>query len=73
MDKIKDSLKQLDEQQLELEAERFRREIFNLRLSKATSAVNDTSQMSKLRRNLARTLTYLGQKRRQRVDQGASQ
>lgn len=72
MDKAKENLKQLDERQLELEAERFRREIFGLRLSSATSAVNDTSQTRKLRKNLARALTFLAQKKRKQADEGAS-
>lgn len=54
-----EKLNKLDAQQLKEKLEGFRRELFQLRLTSSTSAVRDISQFKKLRKNIARALTYL--------------
>ena len=43
----------------------LRRELFSLRLNASTAHVKDYSQFGKLRRSIARALTYLDQKQSQ--------
>jgi ribosomal protein L29 len=62
MNKIKEELKQLNQQELLTRVDALRRELFSLTLNSKTSHVKDNSQFKKIRRNLARALTYLGQK-----------
>jgi len=62
MNKQREELKQLDASQLKEKADGFRRELFQLRLTSATSAVTNIAQFKKLKKNIARTLTYLRQK-----------
>lgn len=56
-------IKQSTEQELVDKAEGFRRELFQLRLNATTAHVKDYSQFKKVRKKLARALTYLQQKR----------
>ena len=62
MNKIKEELKQLDKQALVTKVDALRRELFSLNLNAKTAHVKDNSQFQKVRKNLARALTYLGQK-----------
>jgi large subunit ribosomal protein L29 len=58
----KQELKALSPDQLTAKADDLRRELFSLRLRAATTPVKDYTQYKKLRREIARTLTYLRQK-----------
>lgn len=60
--KIKDEFKQLEPKGLALKLDALRRDLFSLRLNSSTSHVKDYSQFKKNRKNIARILTYLGQK-----------
>lgn len=62
MNKEKEALKKASEQELAQGAELLRREYFTLKLNAVTAHVKDYSQFKKLRKNIARTLTYLRQK-----------
>ncbi len=62
MNKQKEEFKQLSAEQLREKSDLFRRELFQLRLTSTTSAVQDISQFKKLKKNIARTLTFLRQK-----------
>lgn len=64
---FKNSLKQLNEQQLIEEVEKLRRELFSLKLAVVSSPPKDTMQFAKLRKNIARTLTYLRDKQNQKM------
>ena len=61
--KTMNDLKNLDVSMLELEAKGLRQELFNLKLSKLTGQVKDTSQYKKLRIAVARVNTVLTMKR----------
>ena len=58
----KEDLKKLNADQLKEKVESYRRELFSLKLTAATAHVKDFSQFNKLRKNLARVLTYMHQK-----------
>jgi ribosomal protein L29 len=62
MNKLKNQLKQLDAAQLSVEVEKLRRELFSLRLAVITSPAKDYKQPRRMRKNIARGLTYLQQK-----------
>ena len=67
MSKINNLRKELQDisvTDLEQKVETFRRELFSLRLQAVTTPVKDYKQFSKLRKDIARVLTYL-QKRNQ--------
>lgn len=57
--KIKEELKELTNDQLREKLESFRKEYFTLKLNAANAQVKDHSQFKELRKNIARTLTYL--------------
>ncbi len=59
---INEELKNLSSDELELRIDDWRRQLLGLRLSSVTSHVKDYSQFKKIRRNIARGLTLLGQK-----------
>ncbi len=61
MNKEKDEFKKLNTDQLKEKIENLRRDLFSLKLTTATSHVKDYSQFKKLKKNLARALTYLNQ------------
>ena len=63
MKNVKEALKKLDAAQLEQEIERLRREVFTLKLASVTAPPKDVSQQRKLRKDLARALTFARQKR----------
>jgi large subunit ribosomal protein L29 len=58
-------LRQLSVEELERRAEELRRSLFNLRLRMTTKEVEDTSKIRYERRDLARVLTVLTEKRRE--------
>jgi len=60
--KVNNELKALSELELIAKADDLRRELFSLRLHSKTSPVENFTQFKKLRRNIARVLTYLRQK-----------
>jgi len=62
MNKEMTELNQLNVEQLTEKVEFFRRELFALRLNAGTTHIKDYSQFKKLRKNLARSLTYLHKK-----------
>jgi len=59
--KAREDLKDLDKNELKIKVEAFRKELFGLRLNVSTTHIKDYSQFMKLRRSVARTLTYLKQ------------
>ena len=59
MNSIKQDLKSLDEQQLAQKLNEFRQELFKLRLTSVTAPIKDNKQVGKLRKNIARALTFL--------------
>lgn len=59
MNKEKNELKNLNAAQIKEKIESYRRELFSLRLTSATSHIKDNSQFNKLRKNIARALTFL--------------
>jgi len=65
MDKVKNLLKQLDETQLKAETDKLRRELFTLKLAVISSPPKDYMQFHRIKKNIARALTYLRQKQLQ--------
>ncbi len=61
--KMMEELVQCTYEQLTEKVDGWRRELFGLRLSSASSHVKDVSQYKKLRRNIARGLTLMEQKK----------
>jgi ribosomal protein L29 len=62
MNKNKLILEAMDVQELHKHLEGLRSELFGLRLNAATSHVKDYSQFKKMRRAIARALTYAQRK-----------
>ena len=60
--KASEELKNLEAKELLKKVEEWRRELFSLRLNATTAHVKNHSQFKKLRKNIARGLTLLGQK-----------
>jgi large subunit ribosomal protein L29 len=60
--KIKQELKQLDSKQLQEKLENLRRELFSVRLNAQTSHMKDYSQFTRIRKDIARVLTFMKQK-----------
>ncbi|MFZ5954090.1 MAG: 50S ribosomal protein L29 [Candidatus Dependentiae bacterium] len=60
--KIKEEFAQMSVEQLAEKLENLRRELFSLRLNASTAHIKDYSQFKKMRRNIARTLTAIGQR-----------
>jgi ribosomal protein L29 len=58
----KDEIKKLSEKALRENVESWRKELFNLKLSAASTHVKDNSQFKKLRVMIAQGLTYLRKK-----------
>jgi ribosomal protein L29 len=52
----------LNDQELKVKVDGWRRELFGLRLNSVAAHVKDFSQFKKLRKNIARGLTILTQK-----------
>ncbi len=59
---INKELKELSKAELELKIDNWMRQLLSLRLSSVSSHVKDYSQFKKVRKNIARGLTFLGQK-----------
>jgi len=59
---LKNDLSQLKVDDLKERLDALRRELFSLRINAATAHVKDYSQFKKLRKNIARAETFLGQK-----------
>ncbi len=62
MNKVKKELKTLSGSELISKIDELRRELFSLRLHSVTSPVKDNKQFKKLKKNIARALTYFRQK-----------
>jgi len=60
--KEKEQLKDLGEKELMEKVDFYKRELFGVRLNSMTAHVKDYSQFKKLKRSVARALTYLNQK-----------
>lgn len=56
-------VRQLDVEELERRLAESRRELFNLRFQHATGQLENTGQLKEVRKNIARLLTVLTQKR----------
>lgn len=61
------TLKEMSVSELEQKLDDLRRELFNTQLNAATTHLKDYSQFSKLKKNIARVLTYINQKKRDRA------
>ncbi|ABG05091.1 LSU ribosomal protein L29P [Rubrobacter xylanophilus DSM 9941] len=59
-------LRELDVEELERRLAETRRELFNLRFQHATGQLENTGQLREVRRNIARLLTVLNQKRQEK-------
>lgn len=62
MSKEKLDFKNMSVNELASKADELRRELFSLRLHAATSSVKDNTKFKKLRKDIARSLTFLNQK-----------
>jgi len=62
LEKERDHLKQMSSKELAEKVDFLKKELFKIRLNSMTTHVKDYSQFKKLRRGVARTLTYLKQK-----------
>ena len=60
--KFKDEVKQLDAEGLKSRLDTVRRELFNIQLHATTAHVKDYSQFKKLKKDVARVLTFVHQK-----------
>ncbi len=58
-------VRELGVDELERRVAETRRELFNLRFQHATGQLENTGQLQKVRRNIARLLTVLNQKQRE--------
>jgi large subunit ribosomal protein L29 len=58
-------VRELDIDELEQRVAETRRELFNLRFQHATGQLENTGQLKEIRRNIARLLTVLNQKRQE--------
>jgi ribosomal protein L29 len=65
LNQIKDELIGLSSQELDAKIDQYRQELFTLRINALTTHVKDVSQFEKLRKNVARGLTYKQQKEQQ--------
>jgi large subunit ribosomal protein L29 len=59
-------VRELDVEELERRAAETRRELFNLRFQHATGQLENTGQIKEVRKNIARILTVLNQKKQER-------
>ena len=60
--KDREDFKSMEAGELKTKIESVRRELFSLRLNASTAHVKDYSQFSKLRKKVARAMTYLSKK-----------
>lgn len=56
-----DEIKKMNNAELEKNITAWRKELFDLRLSAASTHIKDNSQFKKLRQNIARALTCLSE------------
>ncbi|HZW61740.1 MAG TPA: 50S ribosomal protein L29 [Candidatus Babeliales bacterium] len=61
-DVTKKELEQLSLSDLKVKIDALRRELFSLRINATTSHIKDYSQFKKLRKDIARALTYIKHK-----------
>ena len=66
--KFKQSVRQLGMQDLSKKLEELRHELLNLRLNSAPAHVKDYSQFKKLRRDVARVMVIMHQKKLQQEE-----
>jgi large subunit ribosomal protein L29 len=59
-------VRELDIDELERRLAATRRELFNLRFQHATGQLENTGQLTQVRKNIARILTVLNQKQQER-------
>lgn len=59
-------VRELDVEELERRVAEARRELFNLRFQHATGQLENTGQIREVRKNIARILTVLNQKKQER-------
>ncbi len=59
-------VRELDIEELERRLADTRRELFNLRFQHATGQLENTGQLTQVRKNIARILTVLNQKQQER-------
>ncbi len=59
-------VRELDVEELERRLADTRRELFNLRFQHATGQLENTGQLTQVRKNIARILTVLNQKQQER-------
>ena len=62
VEKERENYRGLGPEELEEKIEGLRKELFSLRLNASTAHVKDYSQFGKLRKSIARALSYLSQK-----------
>lgn len=62
MNKLKNELKNLPLQDLALKIDELRKTLFSLKLQDVSTGVKDKAQFTKLRKDIARALTYMRQK-----------
>jgi len=62
MNKLKNDLKNLSLQDFAIKIDELRKELFSLRLQDLNTGVKDKSQFKKIRRGIARALTYMREK-----------
>jgi large subunit ribosomal protein L29 len=65
VEKEREDYRGLKASELQEKIENLRRELFSLRLNASTAHVKDYSQLSKLRKSIARALTCLSEKQSQ--------
>jgi large subunit ribosomal protein L29 len=58
-------VRELDVEELQQRVAQTRRELFNLRFQHATGQLENTGQLTEVRKNIARLLTVLNQKQRE--------
>jgi large subunit ribosomal protein L29 len=58
-------VRELDVEELEQRLAKARRELFNLRFQHATGQLENTGQLKEIRKNIARLLTILNQKKQE--------
>ena len=63
-------LRQLNADELTTKVEALREDLFKVRFEHATQQLSNTSKVQEAKRNLARALTILGEKRREAAQQG---
>jgi large subunit ribosomal protein L29 len=61
--KKKVELSSLTPEELTKKEQDLRKELFNLRMQKSTGQLEDVKSIGRVKKDIARTLTYLGQKK----------